>query len=105
MALLCNSEYYYIVDSGMYLNNTHRICCCVYTATVVTRTRHNVTSCSRTLPVLLFYLSSQLFSIGYRPTVCVINISEFFLFIFTTLVSLLLYTACLSLVMQREFLP
>jgi hypothetical protein len=54
-ALLCNTEYYYIVDSGMYLNNTHRICCCFYTATVVTRTPHAVTSCVRCLYWYIIY--------------------------------------------------
>ena len=37
-ALLCNIQSFYRV-----LNNEHRILCCVPTATVVTRTRHNIT--------------------------------------------------------------
>jgi hypothetical protein len=42
-ALLCNAQYFYIVDSDVWLNNTHIKHCCVSTATVVTRTHHNVT--------------------------------------------------------------
>jgi len=42
---LCNILYLYIVDSDIYLNNTHRTHCCLNTATVVTRINNNVTLC------------------------------------------------------------
>jgi hypothetical protein len=29
LLLLCNNQYFYIVDSDMYLNNTHRMYWCV----------------------------------------------------------------------------
>jgi len=35
--LLCNTEYFYVAGSDMYLNNTHRMHYFVSTATVVTR--------------------------------------------------------------------
>ena len=41
-ALLCNTQYNYIVDSDVQLNNIHRIRCCVSTAPAVTRTRISV---------------------------------------------------------------
>ena len=41
-ALLSNIQYCYTVNSYMQLNN-NRMNCCVYAATTVTRTRHNVT--------------------------------------------------------------
>jgi hypothetical protein len=41
-ALLCNTQYNYIVDSDVQLNNTHRMHCYVSTAAVVTRTRNSV---------------------------------------------------------------
>ena len=41
-ALLCTTEYLYIVDSDMHLNNRHRTYCCVSTAKIVKRTNHNV---------------------------------------------------------------
>ena len=34
---LCNTSYLYIVDSDIYLNNTHKMRCCLSSATVVTR--------------------------------------------------------------------
>ena len=41
-ALLCNSEYFGVVDSDVYFNNTGSKDICVYTATVVTRTLVNL---------------------------------------------------------------
>ena len=41
--MLYNTQYFYIADSDMYANNTHIMYCCVSTATMVIRTRHNVT--------------------------------------------------------------
>ena len=54
--LLCNTKYFYIIDSDGWLNNTHRIHYCFSTATMVTRTRHNVVI--HTLPMLR--ISAQL---------------------------------------------
>ena len=42
-AFLCNNQYCYIVNSDMYLNDKQRTHCCVSTATIVTRTRRDVT--------------------------------------------------------------
>ena len=41
--LLCNTEYFYIVDSDTQLNNAHRTHCDVSTATNIKRTRHTLT--------------------------------------------------------------
>jgi len=43
-------------DSAMGLNNTQRKQCCVSTAKMVTRTRHNVI---RALPALFFFLRAD----------------------------------------------
>jgi hypothetical protein len=40
---LCSTQYFYIVDSDMTLNNTHGMCCCLSIATVVARKHHNLT--------------------------------------------------------------
>jgi len=39
-AFLCYTHYFYIVDSDVYVNNTH-ITLFIFIATVVTRTSHN----------------------------------------------------------------
>ena len=39
--LLCNSHYFCIGDSDMQLNNTHRKCCSVFAATMVSLTCHS----------------------------------------------------------------
>jgi len=40
-AFLCYTHYFYIVDSDVYINDTH-ITLFIFNATVVTRTRHSV---------------------------------------------------------------
>jgi hypothetical protein len=42
-ALLCNNQYFCIVDSEVLINDTQWMYCCVSTATVVMRIRQNVT--------------------------------------------------------------
>ena len=42
-SLLCNIQYFYILDSGVFLNNTQKMHCFVSTTTMVTRTLRNVT--------------------------------------------------------------
>ena len=42
IALLCNTQYFHMVGSDGNLNNTHRMHCCVATATMVKRTRHYI---------------------------------------------------------------
>ena len=43
-ALLCSTQYFYIVDSDEYLSDTERTHCCHFTATIVMLTRHSITS-------------------------------------------------------------
>jgi len=42
-ALLCSSQYFYIVGSDVWLSNTYRMHCCVLVTTMLTLTLHNVT--------------------------------------------------------------
>ena len=42
-ALLCNTQYFYTVDSDAYFNNAQGMHCSLATATMVTRTHHNIT--------------------------------------------------------------
>jgi len=39
---LCNTKYCYFVNSDIYLNNTHKMYCCVPIATMVIQTCHNI---------------------------------------------------------------
>ena len=57
-ALLCNNEYFYVVDSDTWLNNAHKRHCCVSTATMVKRMRHIVKlyAESGSVPVKKIYL-------------------------------------------------
>jgi len=50
-ALLCNKQYFYVIV--VYLNNAHITHCCVRNATMVRRTRHNVTLYLHCLTCLL----------------------------------------------------
>ena len=42
-ALLCNTQYFYTVDSDVYFSNAQGMHCCLATATMVTPTHHNNT--------------------------------------------------------------
>jgi hypothetical protein len=53
-AFMCNTQYFYTVDSYMYFNLMHRKQCCISTALTVTRTHHNVTLYPTILPILLY---------------------------------------------------
>jgi hypothetical protein len=47
--MLCNTRSICVVDSDMWLSVIHRVHCCVSSATMTTRTRHNIIL---TLPIL-----------------------------------------------------
>ena len=64
-ALLCNNKYFYIVESDGQLNNKHRIHYCFSTATMVTRTHHNVVI--HMLLSMLWTLAQLAEALRYKP--------------------------------------
>jgi hypothetical protein len=64
---LFNTQYFYIVDNDIQLNNRHRTHCCVSIATTVTRTRHHVT-------LYLQCLFSDYFKFIIHRHSCIINV-------------------------------